>query len=128
MGCSIVACNSDAADDTAVEASRASRIASLAEAACDRYADTAAGCPGYGTASNQKYETASSCENDFKQKAEDLWPVSRCSDGKIDSSRFDACVNRAKNFACSTGGQNVLDAISALDECKADKVCVDAPQ
>lgn len=123
----LAACDSDSADDTIAEPSRESRIETLAEASCERYADTAGGCPGYGTNEGQKYADESACENDFEQRAEDLWPVARCNDGRIDANRFEACVNRAKNFACSTGGQAILDAISALDECKADTVCIDSP-
>jgi len=123
----IAACNSESADDTPVEASRAMRIESLADAACNRYEDTGAGCPGYGTGSGQKYADENACESDFKQKAEDLWPVDKCDDGRIDSSRFEVCLNKAKSFACSTGGQNILDAISALSECNADQVCTDSP-
>jgi hypothetical protein len=44
----LVACNSDSADDTVVEASRDLRISSFASTVCDRYEDTGAGCPGYG--------------------------------------------------------------------------------
>jgi hypothetical protein len=127
IGFALAACNSDTADDTALEPSRASRIESLAETACDRYSDTSAGCPGYGTASNQKYADATACENDFKQKAENLWPVDKCDNGRIDATHFDTCVDRAKNYACSTGGQSVLDGISALDDCSAAKVCTDTP-
>lgn len=124
---SVAACNSDDADDTAIEASRAQRIDSLADAACDRYEDTGAGCPGFGTGNDQKYANEDACENDFKQKAENLWPVAKCNDGQIDANRFDACVARVKSYACSTGGQNFLDGISALGECSADNVCVDSP-
>lgn len=123
----VAACNSDDADDTVVEASRAQRIDSLADTACDRYEDTSAGCPGYGSGDGQKYANEDACENDFKQKAENLWPVARCNDGQIDAARYDACVARVKSFACSTGGQNFLDGISALSECSADNVCVDNP-
>lgn len=122
---SLAACSSDSTDDTVLEASRESRISTLADSACDRYEDTSAGCPGYGTASNQKYANEDACENDFKQKAENMWPVDKCSDKQIDSAAFDACVARVKTFACSTGGQNFLDGVSALSECSADKVCTD---
>lgn len=123
----LAACNSDTADDTAIEPSRESRISSLADTACDRYEDTSAGCPGYGTASSQKYASEDACENDFKQKAENLWPVADCNDGRIDANRFQACLDRVKTYACSTGGEAILDGVSALDECSASKVCIDAP-
>lgn len=122
----IPACDGDAADDTVVEPSRESRIDSLASAVCNRYGDTGAGCPGYGSASGQKYATASDCEADFHTKAADLWPADKCGSGRIDNSRYELCVDRAKNYACSAGAQNIVDAISALDDCSASKVCVDS--
>ena len=116
-------CGSDAVDNTPLEPSRETRISSLAAAACDRYADTEAGCPGYGT--DKKYATQADCRRDFEKAAGDLWPASECSDQQINSSAYQQCEDRAKTFACSTGTQNFFDAVSALDECKAAKVCTD---
>lgn len=123
---SSTACNSDVVDNTALEPSRESRIDTLVNDACDRYSDTGAGCPGYGTGSNQKYATETDCRNDFRTKAENFWPADRCGDGRIDNDRFETCIDRVKNFACSTGGQSILDGISAMSECSADQVCTDA--
>ncbi|MBX3216782.1 MAG: hypothetical protein KF850_32405 [Labilithrix sp.] len=120
------ACSGEDADDTIVEPSRESRIESLASAVCERYADTGAGCPGYGTGDDQKYATESDCEADFHTKAANLWPAERCDSGRIDNARYESCVTRAKNYACSEGAQNIVDAISALDECSASKVCTDS--
>lgn len=123
-----VACAGENADDTVVEPSLDQRIDGLAEAACDRYADTSSGCPGYGTADDQKFETESACRNDFKAKASDLWPASECADRRVDDGRYEKCVERVKAFACSQGGQNLLDGFAALSECDADEVCTDAPR
>lgn len=131
LACSVLfstACNDDASDDTIVEPSRESRIDNLADEACDRYADTGAGCPGYGTGSDHKYATEADCENDFRSKASDMWPADRCDNGRIDNSRYQTCIDRVKNFACSSGGQSILDAVSALSECNADQVCTDPSQ
>lgn len=121
------ACNSSETDDTIIEPSRESRIDSLADAVCDRYEDTGAGCPGYGTGADQKYANETDCENDFRAKATNLWPADRCSGGRIDSTHFQACEDSAKNFACSSGGQNIVDAVVALDDCNANAVCTDPP-
>ncbi len=102
------------------EASREARITQIAEAACDRYADTEAGCPGYGTGDEQEYETEEDCQRDFEARAADLWPASECGSGQINDSRYDVCEERAKAVACSQG---LFDAIAALDECSADSVC-----
>lgn len=119
--------NSTAIDDSPLEPSRDSRIESLASSACARYADTGAGCPGYGTGSGQTYATEGDCERAFSDRAADLWPADKCSDGRIDSARYQSCESRAKAFACSSGVTNIFDAIEALDECKASQVCIDAP-
>ncbi|WP_437785793.1 DUF6184 family natural product biosynthesis lipoprotein [Sorangium sp. So ce1097] len=104
------------------EASREARITQIAEAACDRYADTEAGCPGYGTGDDQEYETEEDCQRDFEARAADLWPASECGSGQINESRYDVCEERAKAVACSGG---IFDAIAALSECSAESVCTD---
>ncbi|AUX23921.1 uncharacterized protein SOCEGT47_044510 [Sorangium cellulosum] len=104
------------------EASREARITQIAEAACDRYADTEAGCPGYGTGDEQTYETEGDCQRDFEERAADLWPASECGSGQINESRYDVCEERAKAVACS---ESIFDAIAALDECSAESVCTD---
>jgi len=117
--------NSTATDDTPLEPSRDARIRSLASAACDRYADTAIGCPGYGTGSSQTYATEGDCERDVEERASNLWPAARCSDDRIDSAAYQRCEDRVKTYVCSTGVTNVFDGIAALEECDADRVCVD---
>ncbi|XYH93541.1 DUF6184 family natural product biosynthesis lipoprotein [Sorangium sp. So ce1128] len=104
------------------EESREARIEQISEAACDRYADTEAGCPGYGTTDDQTYETEEDCERDFADRAAELWPASECGSGQINDSRYDVCEERAKAAACSQG---IIDAIAALDECSAENVCSD---
>ncbi|WP_437600744.1 DUF6184 family natural product biosynthesis lipoprotein [Sorangium sp. So ce590] len=103
------------------EASREARITQIAEAACDRYADTEAGCPGYGT-DDQTYATEEDCQRDFEDRAGELWPATECGSGQINDSRYDVCEERAKAVACSEG---IFDAIAALDECSAGSVCTD---
>ena len=113
----------DTADDVLPgEESREARITQIAEAACDRYADTEAGCPGYGTADEQTYETEEDCQRDFEDRAAELWPASECGSGQINDSRYDVCEERAKAVACSQG---IFDAIAALDECSTETVCTD---
>ena len=116
--------NSDAADDTVFEASREQRIDNLAEAACDRYADTGNGCPGFG--GDRPYADEDQCENEFRDNAEQLWPVARCNDRQIDNDAYQVCLERSKDYACAQGLGRVVDALEAVAECSADRVCTDA--
>ena len=115
--------NSNAADDTVFEASRQQRIDNLAEAACDRYADTGSGCPGFGA--DKPYAGEDQCENEFRTNAERLWPVARCNDRQIDNDAYQVCLERSKDYACAQGLGRVIDALEALGECSADRVCTD---
>jgi hypothetical protein len=111
--------NTDAADNTAAEPTRETRIKDLASAACDRYED----CSGFGD--NQPYSSEAECQADFTTKAGTLWPEDKCNRRQINNSRYDACVSSAKNVACGGG---ILDTIAALEDCNAGKVCTDQPQ
>ena len=122
---------SDATDDTPGtgdndnamnEPTREQRITSIAAAACARYADAEAGCPGYGTASDQPYQTENDCLRDFEDRAGELWPSNSCSNGRINDAKYRTCEDRAKVVACSQG---LWDAIAALEECSAGEVCSD---
>lgn len=111
--------NTDAADNTDLEPTRETRIKDLAEDACDRYES----CTGYGT--DKAYASESECQSDFTSKAGTLWPDDKCNRRQINNDRYEACVSAAQNVACSG---NILDAIYALDDCNASKVCTDSPQ
>ena len=113
--------NTDAADNTPFEPSRETRIKDLAAAACDRYED----CSGYGTGSGQTYASEAECQADFTNKAGALWPDDRCGSGRINNTRYDACVASAKDVACGGG---IIDTIAALEDCNAGEVCSDPPQ
>lgn len=111
--------NTGAADNTPLEPTRETRIKDLAAAACDRYA----ACTGYG--SGQTYPSEAECRADFTTKAGALWPDDKCGSGRINNTRYEACVASAKIVACGGG---ILDTIAALDDCNAGKVCTDPPQ
>jgi len=113
--------NTDAADNTSLEPTRETRIKDLAAAACDRYES----CNGYGSGSGQTYASETECRADFTNKAGTLWPDDKCGSGRINNTRYEACVASAKNVACGGG---ILDAIAALDDCNSGKVCTDPPQ
>jgi hypothetical protein len=113
--------NTDAADNTSLEPTRETRIKDLASAACDRYE----ACTGYGTGNGQTYPSEAECRADFTSKAGTLWPDDKCGSGRISNTRYEACVASAQNVAC---GGSILDAIAALDDCNAGKVCTDPPQ
>ncbi|WP_437677896.1 DUF6184 family natural product biosynthesis lipoprotein [Sorangium sp. So ce131] len=104
------------------EQSREARIEQISEAACERYGDTEAGCPGYGTGEDQTYATEEDCERDFADRAGELWPAAECGAGQINDSKYEVCEERAKAAACSEG---FFDAIAALSECSAENVCTD---
>lgn len=112
--------NTDAADNTDLEPTRDTRIKDLADAACDRYES----CNGYGTGSGQTYESESECQADFTSKADTLWPTDKCDRGQINNGAYENCTNAVKGVACSG---NILDAISALEDCRSGKVCTDSP-
>ena len=110
--------NTDAADNTDLEPTRETRIKDLAEDACDRYES----CTGYG--SDKAYASEAECEADFTSKAGTLWPTDKCNNGQISNPRYEQCVAAAKAVACDG---SILDAITALDDCNAGKVCTDPP-
>ena len=133
LGLAAVGCGDDEDETTTTttgtaptgEPSREERITQLATAACARYADTAAGCPGYGTGDDQEYETETDCLADFQERATDMWSASECGSGQINVGRYRACEDRAKLAACSQG---FIDTIMAASECRASEVCIDPPQ
>jgi len=118
LACACGGSNTDAADNTDLEPTRETRISDLAKEACNRYES----CNGYGTGSGQTYPSEAECRSDFTSKAGTLWPVDKCANGQINNGRYEACTNAAKAVACSG---NILDAIGALDDCKASTVCTD---
>jgi hypothetical protein len=121
-----VGCDSteDVAEDVVPGSqSREERIRDLADAACDRYADTEAGCPGYGAGEGQRYATEDDCERDFQSRASSLWPADQCPEDRINGNRFDRCRDSARVIACAG---DMMDAMMALPECQASAVCVDA--
>ena len=111
--------NTDAADNTDLEPTRETRIQDLSKEACDRYES----CTGFG--SGKTYASEAECEADFTSKAGTLWPTEKCNRGQISNPRYEACVAAAKAVACDG---SILDAIAALDDCNASKVCTDPPQ
>ena len=120
-------CNSNAADDTAFEPTRDMRLHDLAEAACERYGDTEAGCPGFGTAEVRRYESEQDCTEDFSFSGSALWPNERCGQDQIDNARFEACVGRASTFPCSNDLGTIYSVVSSIEECNVDMVCTDPP-
>ena len=102
--------------------SREERIRDLASAACDRYGDTEAGCPGFGTGQGQLYATEDDCQRDFETRASQLWPVDQCSESQINGDRFTRCQDSARVVACAG---TVMSMMMALPECQASAVCVD---
>jgi hypothetical protein len=123
---SFAAC-SDSTEDAAEDIvpgsqSRDERIRDLADTACDRYGDTDAGCPGYGTGPGQVYLTEDDCQRDFETRASQLWPVGQCSEERISGDRVDRCEDSVRVVACAG---SIMDTMMALPECQASAVCVD---
>ncbi|HEU4535950.1 MAG TPA: DUF6184 family natural product biosynthesis lipoprotein [Polyangiaceae bacterium] len=117
-------CDSDDVEDVVPGSqSREERIRELADTACDRYEDTDAGCPGFGSGEGQAYLTEEDCVRDFETKASQLWPVDLCSEEQIDGDRFARCEDSARVVACAGG--SMVDSMMALPECQASAVCVD---
>ena len=116
----VLGCNGDSTDDTVLEASRSERISNFADKVCDRYED----CEGFGD--GKTYATEDDCERDWESKAGSAWPENQCNDRQIDSDHYNVCITRVQAYACSTGGQQIADAIGAINECNASAVCTDA--
>jgi hypothetical protein len=120
-------CDGDSAEDVGEDIvpgsqSREERIRELADAACDRYGDTDAGCPGYGTGQGQTYATEDDCQRDFETRAAQLWPVGSCSEERINGDRVERCRDSVRVVACAG---SMMDTMMALPECQASAVCVD---
>lgn len=118
---------SDSAEDTAEDIvpgtqSREERIRELADAACDRYGDTEAGCPGFGTGEGQIYATEDDCQRDFETRAAQLWPAGQCSEERISGDRIARCQDSVRVVACAG---NMMDTMMVLPECQASAICVD---
>ena len=118
----LVAC---ASSSSPLRPTRDSRISDLSEAACDKYSDTSAGCPGYGTAPGQRYRTTADCKRDFANAAGTLWPADKCGEGRISPDRYASCEDRVESYTCPAGVVSFLEGISALEGCQPSKVCID---
>ena len=119
----VVAC---ASSSSPLKPTRESRIADLSEAACDKYGDTSSGCPGYGTAAAQRYQTTADCKRDFANAVGTLWPADQCGEGRISADRYASCEARVESYSCPTGAARFIESVSALDGCQPSKVCIDA--
>jgi hypothetical protein len=118
----LVAC---ASSSSPLRPTRDSRISDLSDAACDKYADKGAGCPGYGTAPGQTYKTTADCKRALANAAGMLWPADTCGEGRIRPDRYASCEDRVESYRCPTGAVSFLEGISALEGCQSSKVCID---
>lgn len=116
-----------ASSSSPLRPTRDARISDLSETACERYGDTGAACPGYGTAAGQKYQTKADCKRDLAEMAGLLWPADKCGGGRINPDRYMTCENSAEAFAYATGAKSLTDGVAALDGCQSSKVCIDPP-
>lgn len=119
----VVGCNSDSADDTVIEASRAERIENFADKVCDRY--EACNNNSFSTADGQPYDSEASCEADYENRAAQAWPQAQCNDRQIDTNNYNACIKQVQDYVCADGFATFTTAIEALDACKAERVCTD---
>ena len=87
----------------------------LAQAWCDR--DEV--CGNLGSYSGGTYE---SCEIRRRDDANNLWSAERCSDGRVNGSAADRCIERAATRSCSGVG-GIGDFIDFLGACSASDVC-----
>lgn len=86
----------------------------MTEQACENYFGR---CDQVGA--GKTYKTQDECMVKIRPQINDMWPASKCDDGRIDEKKFDACMARASNASCS----NLLDWTAFFVECSANKVC-----
>jgi hypothetical protein len=103
-------------DNTVFEANRSQRADALAGKACDVYDQ----CNDF--ASGQTYQTRVDCVSDYKSKALTLWPSDKCGAGQMNDARFQVCVDKVQEQACT---QNFWDVVGALGACNSNEVCSD---
>ncbi len=65
------------------------------------------------------YPSQDECTVKVRATINDMWPASKCDDGRIDQDKFDSCMTRAGNASCSS----IVDWTAFLLECNASKVC-----
>lgn len=68
------------------------------------------------------YPSYDECIIEEKSRFNSMWPADDCDDGRIDSDRFDSCMNRARLVACDGG---LGDWLAAAEHCSAARVCID---
>lgn len=108
----------EAVDDTVVEPDLSARIQLIAGRSCDRFEE----CGEVGAQDGAKYASRDECENDMEGQFRDLWPADECSDGRIEATKYNACVSRAETYSCDMG---IFEFITYYDECNASDVCTD---
>ncbi len=105
LGVSLTACS---------ETTREEYRDEMTDQACERYYGR---CDQVGP--GKTYASKDECTVKVRAQINDMWPADKCDDGRIDESKFDACMTRVSNASCS----NLLDWASFLVECSANKVC-----
>lgn len=86
----------------------------LAAATCQR-AEDCGKIPG-------SFDSYDDCIVDKRADYNDLWPESECSNGRINEDLARSCIARRENYSCNS---SFLDDLAFINECNADKVCID---
>ena len=97
-----------------LEPSREDYRDDLAQASCERL-EACGNIPG-------SYDSFDDCIVEKRADFNDLWPASKCDNGRINEARAEDCIKRAESYSCNS---NFLDDLAFVNECRADKVCID---
>lgn len=105
LGVSLSACSEMSREDYRDE---------MTDQACENYYGR---CGEIGP--GKTYASRDECEVKIRAQINDMWPASKCDDGRLDEDKFDSCMSRAGNASCTS----LLDWTGFLVECSANKVC-----
>lgn len=108
----------EAVDNTVLEPTLDTRIELIAQKACARFDE----CGNIGEGDGNTYQTMSECRSEMESDFYELWPSDECSDGRVNSDKYDDCVARSESYSCD---DNIFDFISYYSECSANDVCTD---
>lgn len=97
-----------------LEASREDYRDDLAQASCERL-EACSKIPG-------SYDSFDDCVVEKRADFNDLWPESECGNGRINEVRAEDCIKRAETYSCNS---NFFDDLAFVNECRAEKVCID---
>ena len=93
------------------------------DAAAGAYCERLDACGDIGA--GERYASADDCAVAQRDLFNDLWPADKCSDGRINEERYDACVDKLRGVECNMNIFDVVDLAKFAADCNAGEVCID---